>query len=289
MIDLHCHTSISDCSFTIEEVIMTARQKGIEHLAITDHDTTLGLSVAIEVGEALGVNIIPGIEMSAYDYKRNRRAHILGLYVTPNHPAIHKLCQPLVEKRHQLSKLMVEKIMTAGYNITWELVQQYAEGGTGVYKQHIMHALIDKGYTDRIYSTLYKELFSRGSETEKPGIAFMPIEYLRAEDAIRTIREAGGVPVLAHPGQFDNFAAVEEWVKVGLEGIEVHHPLHSEKDEHKAKELAERFRLIQTGGSDFHGFYSDTQSTIGQFPTKEEEFQKLLERKGSIHMLEERM
>ncbi len=275
MIDLHCHTNISDCSFSMEEVIRMAKQNGVEHLAITDHDTTKGLIAALEIGKLIGVNIIPGIEISAYDFARKRRAHILGLYIKPQHPAIDKLCQPLIMRRHETSKRMVDKIIAAGYNITWENVQQFAENGTGVYKQHIMHALIEKGYTDRIYSQLYKDLFSRGSETSSQGIAFMPIEYLKAEDAISAIREAGGIPVLAHPGQFQNFDAVEEWVNLGLEGIEVSHPLHNKEDEHKAKDLAKKFNLIQTGGSDFHGFYSDTNSKIGSHTTKPEEFNKL--------------
>lgn len=279
MIDLHCHTNISDCSLSIEEVILTAKNNGVEHLAITDHDTTVGLHTACELGKAVGVNVIPGIEISAYDHKRDRRAHILGLYVIPEHPALQILCQPLVDKRHLTSEQMVKKIIKAGYNITWEHVQEYAKGGSGVYKQHIMHALIDEGYTDSVYSTLYKDLFSRGNETTKPGIAFMPIEYIPVQDAIKAIREAGGVPVLAHPGQFDNFEGVKEWVEIGLAGIEVNHPLHQEKDKQKAKELAVKYQLIQTGGSDFHGFYSDTQSTIGSYTTDLAEFQKLIKRK----------
>lgn len=85
-----------------------------------------------------------------------------------------------------------------------------------------------------------------------------------------------------HPGQFDNFDAIKEWGEIGLEGIEVHHPLHTIEDEQKAKELAEAYQLIQTGGSDFHGFYSDTQSTIGSYTTNQGEFQKLLECKANI-------
>lgn len=280
MIDLHCHTNISDCSLSIEEVILTAKNNGVEHLAITDHDTTVGLHTALEIGKVVGVNVVPGIEISAFDDKRDRRAHILGLYVNPDHPSLQILCQPLVEKRHLTSKRMVEKIIKAGYNITWEHVQEYAKDGSGVYKQHIMHALIDKGYTDSVYGTLYKNLFSRGNETTKPGLAFMPIEYIPVQDAIKAIREAGGVPVLAHPGQFDNFEGVKEWVETGLAGIEVNHPLHQEKDRQKAKELAIKYQLIQTGGSDFHGFYSDTQSTIGSYTTDLAEFQKLITRKA---------
>ena len=261
--DLHCHTKVSDNSFTTEEVIIMAKKNGVTHLAITDHDTTIGLEEAMELGKKHEVEIIPGIEISAFDYYRNRRAHILGLYVTPGSNAIKQLCQPLIKARHLASYEMTKKINEAGYDISWEEVQEYAVGGTGVYKQHIMHALLRRGYTERIYGELYKKLFSRGSETEEPGVAYVPIQYIDAVEAIKAIRAEGGIPVLAHPGQFNNYDAVAEWVEVGLEGIEVKHPLHSKEDERKAARLAELFHLVQTGGSDFHGFYGEAETILG--------------------------
>lgn len=282
MIDLHCHTRISDSSCTIEEVIALAKQNGVSHLAITDHDTTMGLERALQIGRMKGVEIIPGIEISAFDHKRNRRAHILGLFVEPGHEAIEQLCRPLREERHAASYMMVQKIIEAGYQITWEDAERFAEGGTGVFKQHIMHALIEKQYTRKIYGELYRTLFSRGSETEPPGLAYVPLHYVDAEEAIRTIRAAGGVPVLAHPGQFNNFPAIEGWAAAGLEGLEVSHPLHDKSDEIKAKAIAERCRLVQTGGSDYHGFYGDTGAVIGSKSTEPESFEKLLERREKV-------
>jgi hypothetical protein len=263
LVDLHCHTKISDNSFTTEEVIALAAEAGVTHLAITNHDTTMGLREAVALGEQFGVEIIPGIEISAYDYKRSRRAHFLGFYVGPDHPAIEELCAPLRAARHEACRVMVERIREAGYNIDWEQVQTYAEDGTGVYKQHIMHALIDRGYTDAIYSPLYKALFARGGDGKEPGIAYVPLTYVDACDAIRTILAAGGVPVLAHPGQMDNYDAVAEWAEAGLMGIEVKHPDHSAVDEARARSLAHEYDLIMTGGSDFHGFYGDKQSPLG--------------------------
>lgn len=263
MIDLHCHTNVSDNSFSVEEVIAIAKQNGVTHLAVTDHDTTDGLPRAMQIGKRLGVEIIPGIEISAFDYKRNRCAHILGLFIEPGHKAIASLCEPLVEERQRVAREMVKKVKDAGYDISWEDVERLAAGSTGVYKQHIMHALLDNGYTDRIYGELYHQLFSKGGEGRKLGIAYVPVHYVDVHDAIGVIEEAGGLPVLAHPGQFNNFAAVEEWVDAGLVGIEVKHPLHGPKEEARARELAVQFDLVQTGGSDFHGFYSDTGASIG--------------------------
>lgn len=278
-IDLHCHTNISDNSFSIEEVLHIAKRNHVDHLAITDHDTTVGLRRAINLGKSRGVEIIPGIEISAYDFLRDRRAHILGLYVHPDHPALEKLCQPLRDARQNASRQMVEKLVKAGYEIEWEEVSRLAEAGTGVFKQHIMHVLIKKGYTNSIYGDLYKKLFSRG---EPKGTAFVPLRYLEATNAIQAIRAAGGVPVLAHPGQFDNFPAIAEWVRAGLEGIEVRHPLNNRQAEQKALDLADRYHLVRTGGSDFHGFYTDTGSLPGLKTTEPSWFEALKIRRDLV-------
>ncbi|WP_100486547.1 PHP domain-containing protein [Sporolactobacillus pectinivorans] len=282
-IDLHCHTNVSDNSFSIEEVLHIAKRNHVDHLAITDHDTTIGLHQAMNLGKSKDLDIIPGIEISAYDFLRDRRAHILGLYIKPGHPALEELCQPLREARQNASQEMVEKLIQAGYEIEWDEVSKLAEAGTGVFKQHIMHVLIKKGYTNSIYGDLYKKIFSRG---EPKGVAFVPIRYLEAIDAIQAIREAGGVPVLAHPGQFDNFPAVPDWVRAGLEGIEVHHPLNNEQAEKKAQDLAGKYHLIQTGGSDFHGFYTDTGSVPGSRITEPAWFEAVKLRRDLVRVTE---
>ncbi|WP_375105037.1 PHP domain-containing protein [Paenibacillus sp. RS8] len=262
-IELHCHTKMSDGSLHFTELLELAVQEQIGHLAVTNHDTTQGLAEMDEMCRERGIEFIPGIEISGYDTQRQRRIHILGYFIEEDHEAINALCSPLLLRRHEGCCLATKRLIEAGYNIRWEDVLSYAEGGTGVYKQHIMHALIDQGYTDRIYGDLYKKLFSRGQRGEQPGIAYIPIEYVDAKDAVRTIILAGGVPVLAHPGQFQSFEAVDELVEVGLQGIEVWHPLHREEDELRARELALKYNLIMTGGSDFHGFYGESPITLG--------------------------
>lgn len=280
IVDLHCHTNISDNSFTTEEVIGLAKRAGVTHLAITNHDTTAGLRDALRLGEQYGVEIISGIEISAYDYKRGRRAHFLGFYVEPEHTAIEELCAPLRTARHEACRVMVSRIREAGYAIEWEQVQAYAQGGTGVYKKHIMHALIDRGYTDAIYGPLYKLLFARGGDGKQPGIAYVPLTYVDAADAIRTIVAAGGVPVLAHPGQMDNYDAVPEWVEVGLQGIEVKHPDHGALEEARARTLAHQYDLVMTGGSDFHGFYWNSNNPLGSQSLGIESMEALKAKKG---------
>ncbi|WP_027416781.1 PHP domain-containing protein [Aneurinibacillus terranovensis] len=262
-VDLHCHTNISDCSLSFNEVIELSLKEEVSHLAITNHDTTKGLEEMVLGGKERGVEIIPGIEISAYDFVRKTRVHILGYFIEPGHSAIEELCSPLLKERHQASSIMVSNLIQAGYNISWEQVLKFAEGGTGVYKQHIMHGLIESGYTQTIYGELYKKLFSRGQDGETPGVAYVPIEYVDAKSAIEAIRQAGGVPVLAHPGQYNNFDAIPELVESGLAGIEVWHPWHGRDEEERAKQYAIQYNLIMTGGSDFHGFYGEKEVRLG--------------------------
>lgn len=280
--ELHCHTRISDGSFHFNEILQLARAEGVTHLAITNHDTTCELHQMIHIGQDLGIEIIPGIEISGYDFKRGRRVHLLGYYIEPGSEAIETFCSPLLKKRHEGCHTAVERLIEAGYSITWDKVLKYAEGGTGVYKQHIMHALIDHGYTTTIYGDLYKKLFSRGQNGEQPGIAYIPTEYVDMCEAVRVILQAGGVPVLAHPGQYRNFEAVEELVEAGLQGIEVWHPLHSQEDERRAIEYAQQLGLVMTGGSDFHGYYGEKELTLGSKSPGLDVVKELKERKQAL-------
>lgn len=265
--DFHCHTASSDNSFTIQEVIRQAKAAKLTHLAITDHDTTAGIQEAITYGELYQLQIIPGIEISASDLKRDCRAHILGLYIDPHHPALDDVCKATLRSRHEASRQMVAIVASMGYKISWELVSQYAKRGTAVYKQHIMHALMDLGYCNEINGELHKKLFSRSAK--EAGAALIPLNYPKAEDAIRAIRLAGGVAILAHPGLLDNYEAIEEWVSCGLQGIEAFHPSHSSADTTRALQLAARFNLVVTGGADYHGFYGNQDYPLGSVSVNE--------------------
>ncbi len=256
MIDLHCHSKLSDGALPVPELIRRAADEGITHLAITDHDTMEGLEEALLTGKREGITVIPGVEISAFDVRRDKQVHILGLFIEPGHPAIKKLCDPILEERTRAAYEMTRKIADAGYDITWREVLHYAKGSTAVYKQHIMHALIDRGYADRIYGPLYNKLFSCGNNG-KIGLAYTPVQYADVFEAIRAVKDAGGIPVLAHPKLFDNFDAIPDLAAAGLEGIETVHPVHGPSDEKLAGEYAEKYDLVETGGSDFHGCYGN--------------------------------
>ncbi|AZV63151.1 PHP domain-containing protein [Peribacillus frigoritolerans] len=280
-VELHCHTNVSDGSSSFEELLEVAKRESIGHLAITNHDTTMRLQEMVERGKEIGIEIIPGIEVSGYDFARGRRVHILGYFVEPGHKALEDLCNPLIEKRNAASEKMVERLIHAGYRITWEQVSKF-RGGTGVYKQHIMLALRESGYTDSIYGDLYKKIFSRGQNGEEPGIAFIPMEYVDAILAVKAIRAAGGVPVLAHPGQYGSFEIIPDLVKAGLEGIEVLHPHHGHAEEERAISYADQYNLIKTGDSDFHGDYGEKPIRLGSMSPGTECVNALKLRKKSM-------
>lgn len=245
--DLHVHTTMSDGSDTFEEVLVQARERGIGRIAFTNHDTTRGLDEAAALGRRYGVQVTGGIEVSAYDFKRNRKVHVLGLGLREHAPALAALCGPTLERRNANSLWQLDQLVAAGHDIDADRALVLGRASTCLYKQHLMAALTDEPYVSAAYRMLYQSLFKNG------GICDRDITYVDARDAVRAIAEDGGVPVLAHPGQLDSYDLVSELVPLGLRGIERHHPDHTPVDHVRCARLAERHGLACTSGSDYHG------------------------------------
>jgi len=255
MIDLHCHTNKSDSSMDTYEILKMAQKRGIKYLSITDHDTTLAIDEAIRLGRQLGIEIIPGIEISAFDYLTNKMVHILGYYIDHKSSLLNSLCKPIIKMRNELSKNIVKHMIDLGYDICWELVKNYAKGSSCVNKKHIMQAMIDIGNRGDSPTDIYNRIIQLNLNGG--------MKYLDVNEAIKAILLAGGVPVLAHPGVFHNYESIENLVKVGLKGIEVEHPFHLEEDKVICKFYCNKFNLIETGGSDFHGIYGGVKNLLG--------------------------
>lgn len=244
--DLHIHTNISDGFQTIEQSLRAAQAKNIQTVAITDHDTTAGVMEAIAIGAKLGIGVIPGVEISAMDKTSGVKVHILGYFM--NMPAcnVERLCSPILAARQEQALWQMQQLCAHGYNIDIEQVRRQRQGRP-VYKQHIMLELINKGYTNAVYSDLYRQLFKNN------GICAREIEYADPIAAIQAIKADGGIAVLAHPGYDNNYFLLEQLVANGLDGIELFHEKHSLTDLKKIVGLARRHQLILTGGSDYHG------------------------------------
>ncbi len=247
--DLHIHTTVSDGSLTFEEALEQARTQGVGCVAFTNHDTTRGLDEALDLGERYGVRVIGGIEISAYDFARDRKVHVLGYGLREYSPAIAELCTPTLQARDANSRWQLQQLLTAGFEVNLSRVKVLAARSTALYKQHIMAAITDAPHGSPEYTKLYRSLF------KGEGICARDIDYVDARDAVRAIVEDGGVAVVAHPGQMDSYELVPELVDCGLRGIEMNHPDHTSSDRVRCEGLADRFNLVLTGGSDYHGAF----------------------------------
>mgnify|MGYP001073815938 FL=1 len=148
-----------------------------------------------------------------------------------------------------------------GYNINEQQVKKYA--GRTIYKQHILKYLYDLDQSEEIFGEIYKNIFKNGGSCD------FDITYCGASDAVKAIKLAGGYAVLAHSGQQQNFEIVPELVKVGLDGLELNHPSNGKSDKEKILELAEKYGLFLTGGSDFHGKYEKEERSVGDYISPE--------------------
>lgn len=261
--DFHIHTDISDGYNNIKEIIKMARENGLTHIAITNHDTIDGLEEAINLGKQEGIKVIPGIEISAFNFAKNKKVHVLGFNFELEGKNIKKLCDPILEKRNANSILQMNKLVSNNYEISIKNILHRAKNSEVIYKQHIMAELMDKGYTNAIYSDLYKKLFKNG------GICDKDIAYADAVEAVKAIKADGGIAILAHPGQLDSFDIIDKLVEVGLDGLELNHEDHSSEDINRIKGYRDKYDFIFTGGSDFHGEYG-SEIKLGEMISPEE-------------------
>ena len=246
--DLHTHSTASDGQHSPAELVGLAREAGIKVLALTDHDTVDGVGEAEETGRALGVRVVPGIELSAREYNT---FHILGYGIDPADPGLNALCEERRDRRDQRALAIIEYLAEKGMPISLEEVKAVA-GGVVVGRPHFARVMLDKGYI-----TNYRHAFDRYLDTQEyhdyMGNARPPVER-----CIRVLKGAGGKVSLAHPNQIgiDNKALdrqVRELAALGLDAIECYYPKHTAAQTAFYLELAEKYGLHVTGGSDFHG------------------------------------
>lgn len=257
--DLHCHSKISDGSMGIDEIIAVARRRGLNTIAITDHDAVAGATRAGVIGKRQGVEVVHGVEFSAWDATRKRKVHILG-YMCDAPDRLEGMCRQINASRRASSTEMVKKVLRY-YPIVPDSIVRCASGSTNVYRQHVMHALIDAGYADSFYGDVYKKLFSPDG-----GCAYVETEYPDVREIIDLIHSAGGLAVLAHPAVYDSLAVMEELTKDGmLDGVEVWHPSADTALLDTLQGFATDNELLMTGGSDFHGMYTNKARPLGSY------------------------
>ena len=251
IVDLHVHSTASDGTYTPEEVAKLAKTIGLSAIALTDHDTIDGLDAFQKTGNTLGIETITGIEFAALWEKHHRpEIHIVGLGFDPDHPALLERMKDIQNSRDVRNQKMCEKLSSIGLHITLDEVAANA-GGEIITRAHFANVLLKKGYIAK-----KEDAFSRYISTGLPG--YVEREFLSPELCIRTIKEAGGAAVLAHPTLYGlNMAQLEELceelIPYGLDGIECQYSTYSSAETKTITALAEKMNLLPSGGSDFHG------------------------------------
>ena len=247
-LDLHLHTTHSDGSFSVREVLTRAQQARVTALAVTDHDTVAGIPEALSIGQELGIEVLPGIEISSR--QGDAELHILGYCFDWRRPELLSHLTGLRRSRHERNPQIVERLRALGMDLTYEEVRNLA-GTESVGRPHIARVLMEKGYV-----TSAKDAFDRFLANGKA--AFVPRELPDPATAVGWILAAGGVPVLAHPTWVresrDGLVRLCRQLKEqGLKGVEVHYSTHKHSETAEYLQLARALDLLVTGGSDFHG------------------------------------
>jgi 3',5'-nucleoside bisphosphate phosphatase len=242
--DLHIHTDYSDGTTSPEKVVEEALRLNLRTIAITDHDSIDAVEIAQTIcNNRKGINIIPAVELSSYHCPAD--IHILGYFIDiKNSALLEKLAELRLERIERIKKI-TKKLGNLGVDIHPQEVFDIAgKGSPG--RMHMAEALCKRGYCRNI-----QESFQRYLADECP--AYVPKVTLTLEDAIRLVNSSGGIPVYSHPGATKRDELIPKMVEYGLQGIEVYYPTHSPDDIARYLQLAKKYDLVVTGGSDYHG------------------------------------
>lgn len=252
-VDLHLHTQASDGTLSPTELVDLCAERGLKTIAVSDHDSTEGLSEAYAAARKHpGLEIIPAIELST-DVPGSE-IHVLGYFIDTADITFQQTLTRFREGRYERGRLMVEKLVELGYSITWERVQEIA-GDAAIGRPHIASAIVEAGYF-KYSRDVFDSLIGRN------GQAYVERTKLTPEDAIRMLRENGAVPVMAHPtysavkSDRGDVQSLEETLahlkSHGLEGVEVFYGDYTPKQVAYLKDISDNLGLIACGGSDYH-------------------------------------
>lgn len=281
--DLHCHTRLSNGSLSIDEIIALAKSKGVETIAITDHDCLTGTVRAKIIGERNGIKVITGAEISALDPESGEVVHIL-CYLPEFPDRLEEICHYNSNARKRASQYMMLKAAQR-YPVTPDLIKRCATGATNLFPQHFMQALTEIGAADGFYGKVYEELFSADSENN---IIVKPA-FKDAKTVIDAIHTANGIAVLAHPAKYGGYDTAVRFASYGIDGIEVWHPSADEKLTAQLLSYTKKNKLLATGGSSFHGLYNKDTLTVGSYCTPKTQLQELLGYKAKIKRLQKKL
>lgn len=255
--DLHLHSNYSDSDKSIFDLLREARDKQMKVISISDHDT---LKAYEELKDRkLPCSIVKGIELSTFDGETGSQVHILGYGLGEDTSHIERLCQSTLYEMQKRSLWQIDQLLQHGYEFDPNEVFTLAKNSTSIYKQHIMQVLIQHGYSDTIYSKVYRSLFKNGGICEKR------ISLPDPESAIQAIHQDGGIAILAHPFISHIDHELQRFVRMGIDGVESGHSSHTADQRAYLHEKALRYELLESGGSDDHGTYGE-EPKMGCYP-----------------------
>ena len=245
-IDMHIHTTASDGTASPAEAVRIAHELDLPAIAITDHDTVSGCAEAIAEGKKLGMEVVPGIELSS---RYGKTIHILGYFLRPESPALTRVLDNVVAERNERNRLMALKMAGDGLNVNYE--EMLERFGPVIGRPNFGQVLVEQGLAKSV-----QDAFDRF--IEKGQRYYLPRKMVSIERSVEVIREAGGVPVLAHPFQYklaepDLRQLIEHCMDHGLLGLECRYSLYDEEQSQYLLSLAREYGLVPTGGSDYHG------------------------------------
>ena len=247
-IDLHVHSTASDGTFTPTELVAEAKRCGLSAFALTDHDTVDGISEALAAGKASGLEVIPGVELST-EYNETE-IHVVGLFIDPANTELQAELAKFRDNRDNRNLKMIEKLQEEGFRITAEDLYRL-NPDTVVARPHIARYLVDSGQVKDL-KTVFDKYIGDGCKCYVDRYKITPMQ------AVALIHQAGGLAILAHPCLYKMKRAeltdmIEELVAAGLNGIEAVYSCNQGSDEKDFRAMAEKYHLLLSGGSDFHG------------------------------------
>jgi predicted metal-dependent phosphoesterase TrpH len=258
--DLHCHSTASDGSLTPTELVARAREKGVNVLALTDHDATHGLSEALSAAQQQSIDLVNGIEVSVT--WGSQTIHIVGLFIDPENSQLQQGLERLQAFRRWRAEEIARRLEKKRVLGAYEGAREFC-GGQIMSRTHFAHYLVKAGYAPDI-RTVFKKYLVRG----KPG--YVPGDWADLEEALGWIQQAGGVAVIAHPARYPMSATklrefIKEFKEFGGLGMEVVSGSHSRDNIRHMSDLALKFDLHASRGSDFHG-PSNAYMELGRLP-----------------------
>lgn len=267
-VDLHIHSNASDGRLSPVDIILQAAERGLSVIAITDHDSVDGIASAVVTAKAFSrLRVIPGIELST-DVPQGE-IHVLGYFIDYTDHEFQFILEGLRNSRLKRAKGMVAKLKNLGVHLDWERVQEIA--GTGsIGRPHIAQAMLEKGYISSI-----KEAFDK--YISRNGPAYVEREKMTAVEAVELILKFNGLPVLAHPFTASNpETMIIELKATGLIGIETYYNAYTTDEINELISFADRYGLIATGGSDYHGLETANETMIGGVDVPMESAERLI-------------